>query len=68
MAHAVEIELYIPSESERVICWRASELIAAGFDTPAAVEIAERPDVDLHAALELLARGCPADVAANILL
>jgi hypothetical protein len=68
MAHAVETELYIPSESERVICWRASELIAAGFDTPAAVEIAERPDVDLHAALELLARGCPADVAANILL
>ena len=65
---AVDTELIIPDESERVICWRASELMRAGYDPPLAVELAERPDVDLHRALELLERGCPPDLATKILL
>jgi hypothetical protein len=65
---AADTELERPSESQRVICWRASELIKAGFDTPSAVELAERKDVDLHTALELVERGCPPDLASRILL
>ncbi len=65
---AVDIELYVPDETERVICWRASELIRAGYDPTVAVELAERPDVDLHRALELVERGCSPDLATKILL
>jgi hypothetical protein len=65
---ATDTELHVPDETERVICWRASELIKGGFDNDRATQLAERTDVDLHAALELLARGCPPDVAARILL
>ena len=65
---AVDTELRLPTESERVICWRATELIRAGFDMPEAVELAERPDVDLHLAVELVERGCSTELAAKILL
>ena len=64
----VDTELRIPNETERVICWRASELIRAGFDPNEAVELAEQPEVDLHLAVELLQRGCSPDLAARILL
>ena len=65
---AVDTDLHVPDETERVICWRASELIRAGFATPAAVELAECPEVDLHAALELVERGCAPELARKILL
>jgi len=65
---AVDTDLHVPDETERVICWRAGELIKAGFDTPAAVELAERPDVDLHVALELVQSGCSPELAFKILL
>ena len=65
---AVDTELYIPDEIERVICWRASELIRAGYDPTVAVDLAERPHVDLHRALELVERGCSPDLATQILL
>ena len=66
--NALDTELHRPSESERVICWRATELIRAGFDMPEAVELAERADIDLHLAVELLRRGCSPDLATKILL
>jgi hypothetical protein len=40
----------------------------AGFDPSAAVEIAANLEVDLHAAIGLLERGCPAELALRILL
>ena len=64
----VDTELLVPNETERVICWRASELIRAGFDPNNAVELAEEPEVDLHLALELVDRGCAPALAAKILL
>ena len=65
---AVDTDFHVPNETERVICWRASELIRAGFDTPEAVELAEQPGVDLHLALELIERGCSPELATKILL
>ena len=58
----------IETESERVERWRAEELMRAGFDPVAAVELAATIEVDLHSAIDLLERGCPADLAVRILL
>lgn len=61
-------EEVLETELERVERWRAEELLRAGYDPGAAVDLAMRPDVDLHGAIELLERGCPADLAVQILL
>jgi hypothetical protein len=63
-----EIEIPVDSEVERVTWWRAEELVRAGYDPDAAFELAAQRDVDLHAALDLVARGCPPPLAARILL
>jgi hypothetical protein len=65
---AVDIELIEETEAERVERWRAEELERAGFAPDTAVILAGRLDVDLHVAVDLLERGCPADLAAEILL
>jgi hypothetical protein len=65
---AVDLELVAETEAERVERWRAEELERAGFPPDTAVILAGRPDVDLHAAVALLERGCPAELAAEILL
>jgi hypothetical protein len=57
----------IETELERVERWRAEALVRAGYDAVDAFELAARPDVDLHDAIELLERGCPVDVAVRIL-
>jgi len=57
----------IETELERVERWRADALERAGYRQTDARELAARPDVDLHDAIELLARGCPPDVAIRIL-
>ncbi len=62
------VEELVETESERVERWRMDELMRAGYDPSAAIELAVRADVDLHSAVELLERGCPADVARRILL
>jgi hypothetical protein len=56
------------TEIERIEAWRAGELKRAGYEARAAEELASRHDVDLHAAVDLLRRGCPQDVALRILL
>lgn len=65
--NAAEIEIPVETEADRVVCWRASELIRAGYPDALAIDLAERSDVDLHAALELVGQGCPPDLAARIL-
>lgn len=62
------VQEIVETESERVERWRAEELMRAGFDPSTAVELAISADVDLHAAIDLLERGCPADLAVRILL
>jgi hypothetical protein len=62
------VEEIVETELERVERWRADELIRAGYDPGAALDLASRLDIDLHTATDLLERGCPADLAAQILL
>ena len=65
---AVKLDPVVESEIERVERWRAEELERAGYPADTAHIIALRGDVDLHAAVELVGRGCPPDLAADILL
>jgi hypothetical protein len=65
---AVDIDPIEETEAERVERWRAEELERAGFVPDTALILAGRADVDLHAAVALVERGCPPDLAAEILL
>jgi hypothetical protein len=65
---ATELREQRETEAERVERWRAEELERAGYELSAAATLAAAPAVDLHFAVELLERGCPADVALQILL
>lgn len=60
-------EPLLETEADRVEAWRLHVLLRASYP----LELAERlasSSADLHEAVELLARGCPADLAAQILL
>jgi hypothetical protein len=54
--------------AEEVLAWRFEQLVQAGYATHEARLVAPRRDIDLHQALELVARGCPNDLALSILL
>jgi len=62
------VEQFPATEQERIERWRADELERAGFAPDQAAEVAARFDVDLHTAIELVERGCPHDLALQILL
>ena len=62
---AVEI---VESELERVERWRAAALERAGFDHESAQELGARLDIDTRDAIQLLERGCPVELAVQILL
>jgi len=53
---------------DEVVGWRREQLMRAGCDPAAALILAKRSGVDLHQAVDLLERGCPARVALEILL
>lgn len=57
-----------PGLPEDVISWRLSRLVGAGYPEETAEILAELREVDLHRAVELLANGCPAELAWKILL
>lgn len=65
---ATESEVLIETELARVVDWRKQELERGGYDEHSAQRIAERMDVDLHRAIDLLKSGCPLDTAVRILL
>jgi hypothetical protein len=46
------------TEDDRVARWRLEQLARAGYDAAAASLLAHDPAVELHAARELLRRGC----------
>jgi hypothetical protein len=56
------------TEIEQVEHWRAQALVRAGYPADGAAQLAARHDVDLHYAVGLVERGCPADIALRILL
>ena len=48
--------------------WRYEELVRAGYAERDAMILADRPDVDLHLAVELVSAGCATSTAIRILL
>jgi hypothetical protein len=62
------VDTYIETETERVERWRMEELLRVGFDVESASLVAAELAVDLHAAIDMVERGCPPDLAARILL
>lgn len=56
------------SEERAIHSWRLDQLIRAGFPLAEARVVASKRDVDLHAALDLVRRGCPPATAVRILL
>lgn len=65
---AVELQIPIETERERVEQWRAEELVRAGYDPSDAIALAARHDIDLHTAVRLVERGCPYELALDILI
>jgi hypothetical protein len=57
-----------PPEIVRVLDWRFAELLRAGYQPDQAERLAVAAEVDLHTAVQLLARGCPPGLAERILL
>jgi hypothetical protein len=55
-------------EERVVLGWRYEELIRAGYTEREAMLVADRVDVDLHQAIELVESGCPPNTALRILL
>jgi hypothetical protein len=50
-----------------IIGWRYERLRKAGLGAKSADVLSHEGDVDLHALLELIERGCPPELAARIL-
>jgi hypothetical protein len=55
-------------EERVVLGWRYEELIRAGYTEREAMLVADRVDVDLHQAIQLVESGCPPNTALRILL
>lgn len=54
--------------ADEVLHWRFEQLVQAGYATREARLVSARVDVDLHQAVDLIARGCPNELALSILL
>ena len=65
---AAELSVVTETELERVESWRTEELVRAGYQPSDAVALAARHDIDLHLAVELITRGCPDELAIEILI
>jgi hypothetical protein len=64
----IESEALVAGEIALVRAWRLEALERGGYEQPLSSELAERSDVDLHFAIDLLRRGCAPELAAKILL
>ena len=64
---ATDVQLQ-ETEVQRIERWRAGELERAGYSARDAARLAERHDVDLHRAVELLQQGCSPGLALQILI
>jgi hypothetical protein len=63
-----ELQILEDTEQQLIELWRTEELERAGYSHRAAGRLAARQDVDLHQAVQLLARGCSPELALKILL
>jgi len=55
-------------EATQVLRWRLRTLLEAGYLYVDALKLAIAGDVDLHAAISLVRRGCPSALGVRILL
>jgi len=65
---AANTNVIAESELDRIVRWRSEELERAGYSPDGAASLAARLEVDLHEAIDLVKRGCPAEIALRILL
>lgn len=65
---AAELQIVQASERDRIEQWRHEALERAGYDPESAIVLAASPEIDLHAAVSLLERGCSLELALQILL
>ena len=65
---AAQFEDVDVSEIEAVLRWRFEELVRSGYDAGSAMVISSHIEVDLHAATDLVTRGCPPELALKIVL
>ncbi len=65
---AAELQERPDVEIEVVEQWRVQSLSRVGYDLESATVLAASHEVDLHRAMRLLERGCPVDLALQILL
>ena len=63
-----ELQILEDTEQMQIELWRTEELERAGYSHRAAGRLAARQDIDLHLAVQLLARGCTPELALRILL
>jgi hypothetical protein len=68
VTRTIEPSQSVPDDSVKVLAWRLVQLLRAGYDPDAAGVLAVEADVDLHAAISLVERGCPPKTALRILL
>lgn len=55
-------------DADETVLWRIEQLESAGYPPASAVVVASHLEVDLHAAVDLVHRGCPVETALRILL
>ncbi|MFN0154183.1 MAG: hypothetical protein ACKVUT_07370 [Gaiella sp.] len=65
---AAQLERTDGRVSGDVLHWRFETLARAGYEPTHAMTVATHVEIDLHAAVELVLRGCPPDTAMRILL
>jgi hypothetical protein len=63
-----QLETLAEREAVEVLQWRFAQLTRSGYAAEDAITLATRVDVDLHAAADLVARGCAPSLALQILL
>jgi hypothetical protein len=52
--------------SDQVVRWRRDQLVDSGFPLTTAARLAKDRRYDMHALIELVARGCTPDLATRI--
>ena len=65
---AAQFEQLEETEAVEVLRWRFDVLIRVGFGIEDAAVLAANVEIDLHAAENLMRRGCPSETALRILI
>jgi hypothetical protein len=56
------------AKANEILDWRFEQLVRMGYERRQARVLSRRLDVDLHEAVDLVRRGCPHELALQILL